>query len=293
MRTALSKSKYTKFCQCPKALWMGKNKPEEATIDASVEARFAEGNIVGDLAMGLFGGFVEVTTMNGDKLDLGAMIEKTRELLAGNECNVICEASFSYGNGEHCNYCAVDILRRTAGGWAIYEVKSSTSHIGDEITSPDKFVKYAIDIAYQKWVLEKCGVNVTGTYLVTLNSDYVREGEIDIQQLFNIIDLKELVANEYVKVANNTSLAHSVLGMENEPCKKIGIHCTTPYQCEFWKYCTKQAGLDLENDKATVFYLYRMNTKKKFEYFDAGKVTFKFSERFTSSLSSEFRSARR
>ena len=111
--TALSKSKYTKFCQCSKALWLGKNKPNEATVDAGVEARFAEGNVIGDLAMQLFGDFVEVTTMNGDRLDLTAMIEKTRELMAGNECNVICEASFSYSNGEQSNYCAVDILRRT------------------------------------------------------------------------------------------------------------------------------------------------------------------------------------
>ena len=172
--TALSKSKYTKFCQCPKALWLGKNKPEEAIIDAGVEARFAEGNIIGDLAMGLFGDFVEVTAHKADgKLDLTAMIEKTRELMNNSACSVICEASFSYGNGNQSNYCAVDILRRTPGGWSIYEVKSSTSHIGDEINDPDKFVKYATDSAYQKWVLEKCGVNVTGTYLVTLNSDYV------------------------------------------------------------------------------------------------------------------------
>lgn len=273
--TALSKSKYTKFCQCPKALWLGKNKPEEATIDAGVEARFAEGNVIGDLAMGLFGDFVEVTAHKADgRLDLTAMIEKTRELMNDSSCDVICEASFSYGNGNQSNYCAVDILRRTPGGWAIYEVKSSTSHIGDEINDPDKFVKYATDIAYQKWVLEKCGANITGTYLVTLNSDYVRDGEIDIQQLFNIIDLKELVANEYAKVANNTSLAHAVLGEENELHKNIGVHCTSPYQCEFWKYCTRQAGLDLENDKATVFDLYRMSAKKKFEYFDKGIVSF-------------------
>ena len=99
MKTALSKSKYTKFCQCSKALWLGKNKPEVATVDASVEARFAEGNVIGDLAMQLFGDFVEVTTMNSDRLDLTAMIEKTRKLMADNECNVICEASFRDG---HC-----------------------------------------------------------------------------------------------------------------------------------------------------------------------------------------------
>lgn len=61
MKTSLSKSRYTKYCQCAKALWLSVNKPEEATVDAGVEARFAEGNVVGDLAMGLFGDFVEVT----------------------------------------------------------------------------------------------------------------------------------------------------------------------------------------------------------------------------------------
>lgn len=85
MRTALSKSKYTKFCQCPKALWLGKNKPEEATIDAGVEARFAEGNVISDLAMGLFREFVEVTALKADgRLDLATMIEKTRELMNDN-----------------------------------------------------------------------------------------------------------------------------------------------------------------------------------------------------------------
>ena len=92
---ALSKSKYTLFCQCPKALWLRVYKPEAETPDPSVEARFEQGNEVGDLAMQLFGPFVEVTTKNEDgSLDLAAMIEKTKqEMEAGTE--VICEASFS------------------------------------------------------------------------------------------------------------------------------------------------------------------------------------------------------
>ena len=40
-----------KYCQYVKALWLSVNKSEEATVDAGVEARFAEGNVVGDLAM--------------------------------------------------------------------------------------------------------------------------------------------------------------------------------------------------------------------------------------------------
>ena len=244
MNTSLSKSRYTRYCQCPKALWLSINKPEEAIIDAGVEARFAQGNEVGDLAMQLFGDFVEVTTHTADgKLDLNAMIEKTKEeMLRGTE--VICEASFSYANGDESNYCAVDILKKTAEGWAIYEVKSTTCKVAD-ITLEDKKIrdkvkKYAPDIAFQKWVLEQCGIHVTGTYLVMLNKDYVKQGELDIPQLFNIVNLEEMVANEFVKVPNVSALAHQTLKEKTEEgLKEIGTHCNSPYPCSFWKYCTR------------------------------------------------------
>ena len=53
----LSKSRYTSFCQCPKNLWLKVYKPEEAPVDESLQARFEQGNVVGDLAMQLFGDF--------------------------------------------------------------------------------------------------------------------------------------------------------------------------------------------------------------------------------------------
>ena len=137
----LSKSKYTQYCQCPKALWLRTYKPDEAVVDAGTEARFESGNEVGDLAMGMFGPFVEVTTKREDgSLDLKAMIEKTQqEMTKGTE--VICEASFTFEK----NYCAVDILRKTKNGWAIYEVKSSSFPEFDGQEA--KLEKYAPDIA--------------------------------------------------------------------------------------------------------------------------------------------------
>ena len=143
----LSKSKYTGLWQCPKIAWLRQYKPEAATIDEMVEARFVAGNMVGDLAMGLFGDFVEVTAYNGEKLDLPQMIEKTViEMEKGTEN--ICEASFSY-NGL---YCAVDILKKDGDGWAIYEVKSSTKHMKDDGTYTDDKEVYVADISYQKYL---------------------------------------------------------------------------------------------------------------------------------------------
>ena len=109
----------------------------------SLEAVFANGNEVGDLAMGLFGDFVEVTVYTDDKLDIAAMIERTKEEIEKNTEN-ICEASFSY-NGL---YCAVDILRKEKDGYAIYEVKSSTMSIDE----PDVKAVYVADIAYNRYI---------------------------------------------------------------------------------------------------------------------------------------------
>ena len=149
----ISKSKYTLYRQCSKALWLKQYHPELAVVAPGMEARFIAGNQVGDLAMGLFGDYVEVSAYKPDgKLDLGTMIAKTQDCL-DKHVNVICEASFTYDG----NYCAVDILKKEKDGYAIYEVKSSTD--------ADKDV-YAQDVAYQKWLLMKCGINITGTYLV-------------------------------------------------------------------------------------------------------------------------------
>jgi hypothetical protein len=267
MAKGLSKSRYTQFCQCPKALWLRTYKPDEATVDAGVEARFESGNEVGDLAMGLFGPFVEVTAKREDGgLDLAAMVEKTKEEMERGT-DVICEASFTFEK----NYCAVDILRKTKSGWAIYEVKSSSFPEFDGQEA--KLEKYAPDIAYQKWVLEQCGINVTDTYLVCLNSDYVRQGELNLQQLFVTIDMKELVDNEYLKVPARVSQALKLLASEEEPDLDLSEHCMKPYGCAFLDYCKRQHGVP--QGEPTIFDLYRMNFSKKLEHYHAGRILFK------------------
>lgn len=262
----LSKSRYTAFCQCPKNLWMKVYKPDEATQDDALQARFEQGNDVGDLAMHLFGKFEEVTTKNSDgSLDLNAMVEKTKVEMAKGTEN-ICEASFALDG----NYCAVDILRKNGDGWNIYEVKSSSFPECDG--EETKLEKYAPDIAYQKWLLEKCGVKVVNTYLVCLNSKYVRHGELDLQQLFVIIDMKDLVDNEYLKVPTQVKLAMKVLSDSNEPDIDLDKHCMKPYKCAFLNYCKSQHGVP--EDEPTVFDLYKMTFSEKLKYYQAGRISF-------------------
>ena len=262
----LTKSRYTLFCQCPKALWLKTYKPEEAVIDTSVESRLESGNEIGDLAMGLFGPFAEVTTKReDDSLDIAAMAEKTQAEIEHNT-NIICEASFSFER----YFCSVDILRKTKDGWAIYEVKSSSfpEFNGQET----KLEKYVPDIAYQKWVLTQCGINVTGTYLVCINSDYVRLGELDIQKLFSIIDMRELVDNEYALVSTRINEALDYLSSGEEPTIDLSENCMKPYECPFLNYCKRQNGVP--DDEPTIFDLYRMNFSKKLEHYYADRILY-------------------
>lgn len=260
----LSKSKYTTYCQCPKALWLKTYNPDKAApIDESAQARFEVGNEVGDLAMGLFGDFVEVTQHKSDgSLDLSAMIEKTSQCLADGTEN-IAEASFTWEG----NYCAVDILHKTAAGWEIYEVKSSTGSSDPKKNTRTVLQKYAYDIAYQKYVLCQCGINVTGVYLVRLNSGYVRGAELNLQQLFHITDMSALVAKEYALIAEKVKAANFMLSQDFAPSIEIGKQCKSPYQCGFFDYCRG------ELPDNSVFELYRLSFAKKLELFKQGKVT--------------------
>ena len=254
----LSKSKYCGLWQCPKILWMRKNMPDKATIDESVISRMEAGNEVGDLAMGLFGDYVEVTEYDGDSLDIAGMIERTKiEMEKGTP--VICEASFSF-NGL---YCAVDILKKEDDGWSIYEVKSSTKHQDDgKGTKP----VYLADIAYQKYVLEHCGVAVTGTYLVCLNGDYVFDGTLDLTRLFVISDVGEELGAESDKIETNLAIAEKILNDDHEPDIDLDLCCKNPYDCAFWDYCARNV------PERSVFSIYNLGFKEKIELYREGII---------------------
>ena len=121
MQHNLTKSKYTSFRTCPKALWLEVFKNEVKIIDDNALDRFATGHEVGELAKGSLGPYEDMTVLNGDAPDCGAMIAKTEDALKRGVEN-ICEAAFFI---DGC-YCAVDILHRVDENvWELYEVKDS------------------------------------------------------------------------------------------------------------------------------------------------------------------------
>ena len=204
----LSKSKYAAYCQCPKLLWLSQYRANEATPDAQAESRMEIGIQVGELARDYFEGTVSAIELYPDgSQNRTAMLKRTQQLIDA-ATPVIAEAAFSFDG----NYCAVDLLRYTPEGWVIYEVKSTTADSSeDEAEDRKNELIHTLDIAYQRWVLEQCGIKVAGTHLLALDKTYRLGDTLDLHGLFADLDYADKVAEYYPAVANGVADAKRIL----------------------------------------------------------------------------------
>ena len=247
----LSKSRYCKARQCKKIIWLKKYKPEYA-IQKARDIVLENGTKVGQLAKGLFGKFENIDSNE----NLNIMIDQTKKLLK-NKPNIITEASFNYNN----NFCSVDILKNDIDGVEIYEVKSST-----EISDI-----YLDDVSYQYYILNNLEFNIKKACIVYINNKYVKQGNLELNKLFNIEDVTEIAKSKQQEIENNIYELNKYMEehMDNEPKDDIGIKCFKPYECEFWEYCTRNL------PKPNVFDIKGgMHLDKKFEKYYDGKISF-------------------
>jgi len=239
-------------------LWMKRNMPEQFDDSVMDLSRLAMGNRVGDLAMGYFGDFNEVTYSDNKS----KMLRETEQLLYKNT-PVICEASFSHSG----LFCMVDILQVFEDCVEIVEVKSSTSD--DEEDSDDIKEIYLHDMAFQHYVLTGCGLNVRKVSLLSLNRKYERCGNLDIQQLFKLTDCTGSVLGMQAAIPNKLNNINEIVMSESEPDIQVGSRCNNPYECGYKGWCWRDVP---EN---SVFDIgWRMWGSKKDAAYSAGIVTF-------------------
>ena len=246
----LSKSKYCKAVQCNKILWLDKYKPEVA-VQTARDSVLENGTKVGELARKLFGDYINIDFNN----DLNVMVKETNKLL-NNKPNIITEASFNYNN----NFCSVDILKNDIDGAEIYEVKSSTE-IHDI---------YLDDASYQYYVLNNLGINVKSVNIVYLNSEYVRNGDLELNKLFKIDDITYIAIQKQNEIKNKIEEINKYMleNNEKEPEKDIDMYCFNPYECQYWQYCSRHL------PKNNVFDIRIMHKDKKFDFYKNGIVKF-------------------
>ena len=168
----ISKSDYVLGIKCPNALWFKKFRKD---LEPEKNQRVLDnGTEIGKLACDRFPGGVHVTAKPWED----EAITQTQSAISAN-APFIYEATFATDTDE---LCAVDILRNNNDGtWDIIEVKSNTS--------PHDY--HYLDVSFQKYVLLHCGIVVRDCFIMTLNNQYVRHGDLDLQQLFALHNANE------------------------------------------------------------------------------------------------------
>ena len=203
--------------KCPNAIWFKKLRkdlqPEFNT------ALLEQGNAVGALARSKYPDGVHITDLPWER---SAVLNTQRAI--DNNAPYIYEATMATSTGE---YCAVDILKNNNDGtWDIIEVKSTTK--------PHDY--HYIDISFQKYVFSKCGLQIRDCWILTLNPEYVRHGELDAQELFIAHDASaemqsmETVASEVERIRNILNGPELGIAISKAKCNKF-------YECSYKNHC--------------------------------------------------------
>lgn len=240
----LSKSSYCRGIQCKKILWLEKHKPEEKE-ETNNDRILEQGNDIHEVARYLFGSHINIEYRE----NLSQMIEDTMNTIDSYKDVIITEASFTYKN----NFCSVDILKKNNNSYEIYEIKSSTE-------LKDIYIN---DASYQYYVLTSLGLKVTKVSLVHINSNYIRIGDLDLDQLFIKQDITKEIKDLQENVKNNIKEINEYVE-KNEAIKDIDENCFKPYPCPFFKYCTKHL------PEKNIFDIPKMQTRQKLKLYQKG-----------------------
>jgi CRISPR/Cas system-associated exonuclease Cas4 (RecB family) len=208
----ISKSQFLNYLTCPKDAWFRIHKPEleEFKVSATLQHIFDQGYEAEAYAerLKVFTGMVEVKS-RGEEAQ-----KETQELLV-KKVPAIFQPTF-VADGFMCR-CDALVWNGESHKWDLYEIKSSSSR--HDTGARD----HLSDAAFQAVVLERCGVALGRVFIVHLNREYIRKGELDIEALFVQEDSTELVNARRVTVVGEMELAKKYLLQETEP--KGGCDC--------------------------------------------------------------------
>lgn len=245
----LSKSTYIKGLQCEKALYMTKKHPYlRDKLSIEQRAKFQRGTDVGILAQNGFPGGINMTPNSPSQFP--KRVKETMENLQNPLVEVMYEAVFQYND----TLIMVDLLVRDGEKWRAIEVKSSLK----------LSTTYYNDAALQYYVLHGCGVALSDFQLMYLNAGYVKDGPVDVKQLFQLVSVIDYAREQEATIAANVERLKSVVALPHAPLCNIGTHCHDPYPCDFLGHCWKLI------PKNSYLYTTAMPDQQLFEYYFGG-----------------------
>lgn len=215
----LSKSDFMMAQRCIKSLWLKKNRKDiEAIYDDATQKRFDIGNLVQDEARKFYPDGVMVPAENWDVINGSKITSKMAQ-----EHDTLFEAFALLSNGA---FCRIDVLKKNISDWDLIEIKAASS-VKDE---------YIQDLAFQKYVFEGAGYPVNRCWVLHLNSQYKRNGDIDINELFEIDDVTERVNEAFQETPELAKQCMKDQTSGREP--EILLHAACK-DCPYYNYCCK------------------------------------------------------
>jgi hypothetical protein len=118
-----------------------------------------------------------------------------------------------------------DILTKDdqTGLWDLREVKSGTS-VKEE---------YLVDIAFQRICFERAGIKIGKTFLIHINNQYVRQGEIEFEKLLVTEDVTREVLEHKEAALTQIEEAKKIIASTKTPDLLLIRKCHDPKKCDY------------------------------------------------------------
>ncbi len=231
MAYRLTKTAYLQFLKCPPEFWLQVHEPLMVAEPATLEHEHLR--------------------------QQGYLVESYVKKLSRFQTNENFFVDFqkTYQTADLTARCDIVVLDRATNEVEIYEIKSSGS-VKEE---------HYDDVAFQKVVAERSGVKVSKVGVVTLNTEYIRQGEIDPEQLFDVTDLT--AEAELRLTATEDSIRQAFEYLRTVPAASLADYCTDQkLNCHYLK-------LHFENlPDHTVFDLVYLKHEKRRELLRNGII---------------------
>ena len=197
----LSKSNYMLYLRHPVWLWLEKhNKKILPEVDADTQAVFDAGNLFESYAEKLFPDGITLGYKTKGEFDFKkymALPAVTKKALVDNT-KILFQGRLEV-DGITCIFDALE--RNEDGTYNLYEIKSSTKAKKE----------HEYDLAFQTIVLEKSGLNIKDVFVIHVNNEYVRDGDIDYNEITTTTEVTTAVRSMIDETLVNIDKAKAVL----------------------------------------------------------------------------------
>lgn len=198
MEFRLTKTAYLRYLKCPPEFWLEYHQPLMAVTEITLEHEHLrqQGYAVEQLVK-------ELSRFQSDD-------------------NTAVDFQRTFQTAELSARSDVVITDKTSGEIDIYEIKSSSS-VKEE---------HYNDVAFQKIAAQRSGANVRRAYVITMNGDYVRNGEIDVEGLFTVTDVTEII--ELRLSDTETQIQKAFDCLKTDPIPSLADYCVdNKLDCRF------------------------------------------------------------